>query len=107
MGRYIGRDEPQVEAHWPSPSHGDIYRHFKGGLYVIECIGTTERTMRPAVVYRRFDGPVDRIWVRPSDNFFETVKPAWWKRAWSWFKTGKDLPGQPRFAKVTHIIETV
>lgn len=48
--------------HNAPPGNGDLYRHYKGGLYRFVAYGTDEATGREVVIYRgQADG---RWWVR-------------------------------------------
>lgn len=61
---------PSITADSPAEP-GAVYRHFKGGQYVVVCEATEESTGAPLVVYRGTDG---RHWTRPRDNFFSMVE---------------------------------
>lgn len=48
-----------------------IYRHFKGGYYVVQAIATVESTGEEVVIYQSLqDG---RVWTRPVSVFRELV----------------------------------
>lgn len=49
---------------------GDLYRHFKGGLYIFEKEALNTEKNEPVVVYRDRDG---RYFVRPHKMWNETV----------------------------------
>ena len=51
--------------------HG-IYRHFKGGMYILEDVAYNSETEEKTVVYRALYGD-GRLWCRPYDMFFEEV----------------------------------
>ncbi len=56
-------------------NQGEVYRHYKGGLYEIVCQAIQESDHAAIVVYR----PLNRsdavsAWTRPLDVFFETVE---------------------------------
>ena len=51
---------------------GEIYRHFKGNLYVIEGIALHSETMEKMVVYRALYDDY-KLYVRPYDMFVEKV----------------------------------
>ena len=54
------------------PEIGQIYRHYKGGLYEIVATGFLEDTEAPCVVYRSV---IKRItWVRTAKNFLEEIE---------------------------------
>lgn len=52
---------------------GSKYRHFKGNLYEVICLGKCSETERDIVVYRALYGE-GGIWVRPLDMFLDTVE---------------------------------
>lgn len=49
------------------------YRHYKGGLYVVEDIATHSENEEKMVVYRPLYGD-QCLWVRPFDMFMEEVE---------------------------------
>jgi hypothetical protein len=49
-----------------------IYRHYKGGMYVVIIVALMEETMEPVVVYR--SNKRGTSWVRTLANFLEKVK---------------------------------
>lgn len=49
-----------------------VYRHFKGGLYLVMDIAINSETMEEMVVYRALYGD-NKLWVRPKDMFLEVV----------------------------------
>lgn len=51
---------------------GQIYRHFKGGLYQIVAVAAHSETNERYVVYQALYGDMD-IWVRPYDMFIGEV----------------------------------
>jgi hypothetical protein len=54
------------------PQDGDLYRHYKGGQYVIVATGFLEDTEAPCVVYKSLEKNI--IWVRTAKNFLETIE---------------------------------
>ena len=48
------------------------YRHFKGGLYLVEGVARHSETTAPMVLYRH-ERESD-LWVRPFAMFFEEVE---------------------------------
>ena len=81
---------------------GRCYRHYKGGLYVVNMLATREADLEPMVCYQKYGDIIDedKVWVRTAKNFHELVHPAWWKRVWHWLKTGNDMTGQLRFSPI-------
>lgn len=54
-----------------SVSTMNIYRHFKGGYYVVQSLASIESTGEEVVIYQSLqDG---RVWVRPVSSFQELV----------------------------------
>lgn len=59
-----------------------LYRHFKGGLYYVHCVGRHTETEEAFVVYQEAEifgsGNIgllfDKIWCRPLDNFCSDVE---------------------------------
>ena len=51
---------------------GQIYRHFKGGLYQIVAVAAHSETNERYVVYQALYGDMD-VWVRPYDMFIGEV----------------------------------
>jgi hypothetical protein len=51
---------------------GDLYRHFKGGIYKFITRATNTETLEDVVVYQSIaDG---KFWVRPASMFFEYIE---------------------------------
>jgi hypothetical protein len=53
-------------------NEGDIFRHYKGGYYIIVAFAVKEDTGEPLVVYR--SNRKKTTWVRTFDNFFGIVE---------------------------------
>lgn len=51
--------------------HG-VYRHFKGGMYIVEDIGRDSETDELVVLYRALYGD-GVLWVRPLKMFLSEV----------------------------------
>lgn len=58
----------QPDAHLPT----DVYRHFKGGLYLVVGTARDSETEQVVVRYRKLAGDFGE-WVRPLSMFVETV----------------------------------
>ena len=54
------------------PVEGELYRHFKGGLYRIVTIAQHTETSEGLVIYRSEDDP-SKVWARPVVNFLSPV----------------------------------
>lgn len=52
------------------PKSGELYRHFKGGVYVVEGIGKHSETLEQMVSYRNTGG---QLWFRPLSSWTEKV----------------------------------
>ena len=56
----------------PTPVEGELYRHFKGGLYRIVTIAQHTETQEGLVVYRSEEDP-SKVWARPVTLFCSPV----------------------------------
>jgi len=56
----------------PKLRPGDVYRHYKGDLYVIVCEAKHEEDQKPLVVYRSREFP-EQVWVRSLVQFHSYV----------------------------------
>lgn len=56
----------------PTPVEGELYRHFKGGLYRIVTIAQHTETQEGLVIYRSEDEP-SKVWARPVTLFCSPV----------------------------------
>jgi predicted metal-dependent HD superfamily phosphohydrolase len=56
------------------PTPGDLFQHWKGGLYRIDAIAVREADGAPDVVYRPLADPAGRSWTRPLASFVEPVE---------------------------------
>ncbi|MBO4608422.1 MAG: DUF1653 domain-containing protein [Lachnospiraceae bacterium] len=56
----------------PTPVEGELYRHFKGGLYRIVTIAQHTETSEGLVIYRSEDDP-SKVWARPVTLFCSPV----------------------------------
>lgn len=50
---------------------GSRYKHFKGNEYLVICIAKDSENTEDVVVYKEIKS--DKVWVRPVENFLETV----------------------------------
>ncbi len=66
---------------------GDLYKHYKGGLYQIVTEAIHTETVEEMVVYQALYGEY-KVFVRPKSMFFEMV-------------TNEDGEAVPRFARVS------
>ncbi|MBP1586561.1 MAG: DUF1653 domain-containing protein [Lachnospiraceae bacterium] len=55
-----------------TPAEGELYRHFKGGLYRIVTIAQHTEDLEGLVIYRSEDDP-SKVWARPVVNFMSPV----------------------------------
>jgi hypothetical protein len=54
---------------------GEVYRHYKGGLYQVICIAEHVKTGVPLVVYRTLNQKsLEKIWCRPLTEFHGRVR---------------------------------
>lgn len=49
-----------------------VYKHYKGGLYIILDIATHSETLEKLVIYRALYGD-NKLWARPLNMFFDEV----------------------------------
>jgi hypothetical protein len=54
------------------PQDGQLFRHYKGGMYEIVATGFLEDSETPCVIYRSQEK--DIVWVRTAKNFLETIE---------------------------------
>lgn len=50
---------------------GGRYHHFKGGDYIVICVGKNTETLEEMVVYKELNG--SNVWIRPTKVFLEEV----------------------------------
>lgn len=83
--------ERAQDANTVGPRAGEIYRHYKGGLYVVTSRPLREDDLEPLVVYR--SNARGTYWARTAVNFTEIVPDG-----------GRDKDGfpmgVPRFTRV-------
>ncbi|MEM7647163.1 MAG: DUF1653 domain-containing protein [Pseudomonadota bacterium] len=54
---------------------GQIYRHYKGQLYKTLGLVKHSETLEDLVLYEcLYDNPLSKTWVRPLENFLETIE---------------------------------
>ena len=51
---------------------GGVYRHFKGGLYIVRGVGTHTETGEKMVIYTNLPDET-QTWIRPYDMFVSEV----------------------------------
>ena len=71
------KDIVEIVAQWQAyerPEDGQVFEHYKGGLYSIVTTGFLEDTETPCVAYRSHKK--DLVWVRTAKNFFEEIEHA-------------------------------
>ena len=51
---------------------GHLYKHFKGGLYIVTDIAVHSETEEPMVIYRSWHDPL-LVWCRPLSMFLSEV----------------------------------
>ena len=49
-----------------------VYRHFKGGLYLVEDVARHSETDEEYVIYRKLYGDCS-LWIRPKEMFLSSV----------------------------------
>lgn len=75
------RIEAQKDAQgWASVMAGNVYRHFKGGLYVVQGVAVHSETAELLVIYTSKDDP-RKMWARPLEMFLSPVDKKKYPRA--------------------------
>lgn len=75
------RIEAQKDAQgWASVMVGNVYRHFKGGLYFVQGIAVHSETAKLLVIYTSADDP-GKVWARPLEMFLSPVDKKKYPRA--------------------------
>ena len=54
------------------PQDGQLFRHYKGGMYEIVATGFLEDSEAPCVIYRSLEKRI--VWVRTAKNFLENIE---------------------------------
>ena len=65
---------------WASVMVGNVYRHFKGGLYVVQGVAVHSETAELLVIYTSKDDP-QKMWARPLEMFVSSVDKKKYPRA--------------------------
>ena len=65
---------------WASVMVGNVYRHFKGGLYVVQGVAVHSETAELLVIYTSKDEP-QKMWARPLEMFVSSVDKEKYPRA--------------------------
>lgn len=65
---------------WTGVMAGNVYRHFKGGLYVVQGVAVHSETAELLVIYTSKDDP-QKMWARPLEMFVSTVDKKKYPRA--------------------------
>lgn len=65
---------------WASVMTGNVYRHFKGGLYVVQGVAVHSETAELLVIYTSKDEP-QKMWARPLEMFVSSVDKEKYPRA--------------------------
>ena len=79
------------------PVEGELYRHFKGGLYRIVTIAQHTETSEGLVIYRSEEDP-SKVWARPVVNFLSPVDKVKYPDATQDMRFEKVVAGQERKA---------
>lgn len=56
------------------PKEDKIYRHFKGGYYLVLEIAEHTETGEEFVIYRKFNDDEATVWARPLQSWMKPVK---------------------------------
>lgn len=65
---------------WARWMVGNVYRHFKGGLYVVQGVAVHSETAELLVIYTRKEDP-QKMWARPLKMFLSPVDKEKYPRA--------------------------
>lgn len=65
---------------WTRIMGGNVYRHFKGGLYVVQGVAVHSETAELLVIYTSKDDP-RKMWARPLEMFLSPVDKEKYPRA--------------------------
>lgn len=65
---------------WAGVMAGSVYRHFKGGLYVVQGVAVHSETAELLVIYTSKDDP-QKMWARPLEMFLSQVDKEKYPRA--------------------------
>lgn len=79
------------------PVEGELYRHFKGGLYRIVTIAQHTETSEGLVIYRSEEDP-SKVWARPMVNFLSPVDKVKYPDATQDMRFEKVVAGQTKAA---------
>jgi hypothetical protein len=79
------------------PVEGELYRHFKGGLYRIVTIAQHTETSEGLVIYRSEEDP-SKVWARPVVNFLSPVDKVKYPDATQDMRFEKVVAGQTKAA---------
>jgi hypothetical protein len=55
------------------PEKGSIWKHYKGGNYIVQSIAMQESDETPSVLYSSFQNPLPLNWHRPLSEWYEMV----------------------------------
>ncbi len=58
--------------YWDAPLRGSVYKHYKGGLYVVICSCLNESNKQQLIIYR--DLATGNTWCRPVKEWDELVE---------------------------------
>ena len=75
------------------PVEGELYRHFKGGLYRIVTIAQHTETSEGLVIYRSEEDP-SKVWARPVVNFLSPLDKVKYTDATQDMRFELVVPGQ-------------
>lgn len=57
-----------------APIPGRVYRHYRAGLYCVECLARHSETKEWMVVYRSYQQEPVQFWCRPLAHWLEKVE---------------------------------
>lgn len=65
----MSKKKSQVEP----PVQDGVYRHYKGGSYLVLHVGKMEEDATPVVIYKSYSTWSDEVWVRPLSSWGQEV----------------------------------
>jgi hypothetical protein len=89
------KDRAQSDAATCGIRRGQIWKHYKGGLYTIVETAVKEDTLEPLIVYQ--SNKTGGVWARTLSNWVERV----YQETEYTLPDGSKRMGRPRFTRVT------
>jgi hypothetical protein len=94
MRDYTDKDMAQDLCTGGDPRPGDIYRHYKGGLFTVVARAVKEDSLEPLVIY--WSNASRQMWARTLDDWRSSVDT----ETEYVLPDGTTRMGRPRFSRV-------